>query len=337
MDVAKLGQRQLFGMKKDTLLKRITRFFQQTQQAAEVVEYLVAILFRHSICVGDFSLQPLNELIQQIFLNTPPNDTLRRHCLYFQHFFSAEEWQTVTQRLFANEEEYQHFTKETRFYKKLLEKKNLETSHESEFQFDLVSIFKDANGKRHTWTLRNTKQVHSEEETAEILGILTTLTIFQASGVRRFAEYVKFKSKKGCIDAEHEALQADPEELVQQAVEDTSRKEKMQPERITPAANTSSSNAPEKIKHLRQQTRPIHTRGPNKKPRRRQTRQPRFRETYRQPNQRIKLHPIQQPKHKNRPHLLKTRTTPICTTAKAKNRSNKDETKELGETNSTKS
>lgn len=246
MDVAKLGQRQLFGMKKDTLLKRITRFFQQTQQAAEVVEYLVAILFRHSICVGDFSLQPLNELIQQIFLNTPPNDTLRRHCLYFQHFFSAEEWQTVTQRLFANEEEYQHFTKETRFYKKLLEKKDLETSHESEFQFDLVSIFKDANGKRHTWTLRNTKQVHSEEETAEILGILTTLTIFQASGVRRFAEYVKFKSKKGCIDAEHEALQAEPEELVQQAVEDTSRKEKKQPERITPAANTSISNAPEK-------------------------------------------------------------------------------------------
>lgn len=209
MDVAKLGQRQLFGMKKETLLKRVRLYFEQTQHAAEVVEYLVVILFRHSICVGDFSLQPLSELIRQIFLTESPNDTLRRHCVYFEDFFAPEEWQTVIQRLFTNEEEYHEFTKETCLYKQLLIKKNLETPKESEFQFDLVSIFKDANGKRHTWTLRNTKQVASVEETAKVLEILTTLTIFQASGVRRFAEYVKFKSQKGCIDAEHEAAPAE--------------------------------------------------------------------------------------------------------------------------------
>ncbi|MBO0453204.1 hypothetical protein [Candidatus Enterococcus murrayae] len=216
MDVVKLGSRQIFGMKKETLMKRVLRYFEQTQQAAEVVEYLVAILFRHALCVGDFSLQPLSEMIRQIFLTAAPNGTLRRHCVYFEHFFSLEEWQTVIQRLFSSDEEYQQFTKETCLYKKLLEKKSLETHEIAEFQFDLVSIFKDANGKRHTWTLRDTKQVRSEEETAKVLGVLTTLTIFRSSGIRRFAEYVKFKSKKGCIDAEHEAVQAEPEEAVQE-------------------------------------------------------------------------------------------------------------------------
>ncbi|MDT2660500.1 hypothetical protein P7E02_11515 [Enterococcus hulanensis] len=253
MDVAKLGQRQLFGMKKETLLKRVRLYFEQTQHAAEVVEYLVVILFRHSICVGDFSLQPLSELICQIFLTETPNDTLRRHCVYFEDFFAPEEWQTVIQRLFTNEEEYHEFTKETCLYKQLLAKKNLETPKESEFQFDLVSIFKDANGKRHTWTLRNTKQVSSVEETAKVLEILTTLTIFQASGVRRFAEYVKFKSQKGCIDAEHEAAPAEtvqeeqPEEsLPQEPVAAATGKAapKSQPRSSSSNARSTKQNAP---------------------------------------------------------------------------------------------
>lgn len=87
MDVAKLGQRQLFGMKKENLFKRVLRSFEQNQQVAEVVEYLVAILVRHSLCVSDFSLQPLKELIHELFLSATPNDTLRQHCVYFQHFF----------------------------------------------------------------------------------------------------------------------------------------------------------------------------------------------------------------------------------------------------------
>ncbi|MGP5431589.1 hypothetical protein ACTXNW_19545 [Enterococcus malodoratus] len=241
MEVAKLGQRQLFGMKKETLLKRVRQYFEQTQQAAEVVEYLVAILFRHSICVGDFSLQPLSALIRQIFMTETPNDTLRRHCVYFEDFFSSVEWQTVIQRLFSNKEDYQQLTKEAQLYNQLLEKKNLETAKKSDFQFDLVSIFKDANGKRHTWTLRDTKQVCSVEETAEVLGILTTLTIFQAAGVRRFAEYVKFKSKKGCIDAEHEAIHAELEAPAQNlTVEEKQPRKAKKPQELVPTASNPS-------------------------------------------------------------------------------------------------
>ncbi|WP_429959091.1 hypothetical protein [Enterococcus sp. AZ196] len=243
MDVVKLESRQIFGMKKETLMKRVLRYFEQTQQAAEVVEYLVAILFRHALCVGDFSLQPLSEMIRQIFLKAAPNDTLRRHCVYFDHFFSLEEWQTVIQRLFSSDEEYQQFTKETCLYKKLLEKKSLETHEIAEFQFDLVSIFKDANGKRHTWTLRDTKQVRSEEETAKVLGILTTLTIFRSSGIRRFAEYVKFKSKKGCIDAEHEAVQAEPEVSVQETAVAEEQPRKSKPTSKAAASKTAHAQS----------------------------------------------------------------------------------------------
>lgn len=241
MEVAKLGQRQLFGMKKETLLKRVRQYFEQTQQAAEVVEYLVAILFRHSICVGDFSLQPLSALIHQIFMTETPNDTLRRHCVYFEDFFSSDDWLTVIQRLFSDKEDYQQLTKEAQLYNQLLEKKNLETAKKSDFQFDLVSIFRDANGKRHTWTLRDTKQVCSVEETAEVLGILTTLTIFQAAGVRRFAEYVKFKSKKGCIDAEHEAIQAEQETPAQElTVEEKQPRKAKKPQELVPTASNSA-------------------------------------------------------------------------------------------------
>lgn len=242
MDVAKLGQRQLFGMKKENLFKRVLRSFEQNQQVAEVVEYLVAILVRHSLCVSDFSLQPLKELIHELFLSATPNDTLRQHCVYFQHFFSDEEWQTITQRLFSSKEEYQASTKEACSYKKLLEKKSREHSQESDFQFDLISVFKDAAGKKHTWTLRDTKPITSPEETAEVLNILTTLTIFQTSGVRRFAEYVKFKSKKSCLDAEHEAVPANAEESVQETTnkQETPRKKNAQQE-LSTAKNTTAT------------------------------------------------------------------------------------------------
>ena len=70
MDTVKLGQRQIFGMKNVNLMKRVAKYFEQTKNASQVVEYLVAILLRDALCVGDFSLESLTELIHQIFLKT---------------------------------------------------------------------------------------------------------------------------------------------------------------------------------------------------------------------------------------------------------------------------
>ena len=254
MKEALLGQRQIFGMLRKSLEKRVTQRYEQTKNAAEIVEAAVAILVRDALSVGDFAyLFP--ELIREIFLTATPNDTLRRHCAYFRDYFvGEEEWQTVIQRLFKSEEEYQELTKQARSYRKLLIERAAETFEKTAFQFDLATVFKDGNGKRYAWTLRDTKQVpHGQEsETAEILEILTTLTIFQAGSVRRFADYVKFKSVKNCIDTQHEAIQPEQEETAE--LESTDEKcqtseRKEQPEEETVLTEPSNENKKRKLNY----------------------------------------------------------------------------------------
>lgn len=58
--------------------------------------------------------------------------------------------------------------------------------------YTLVSIYKDASGKKHTWRLRDADPRNSMEETKRILEILTNLTIFQKDGLRRFAEFLDY-------------------------------------------------------------------------------------------------------------------------------------------------
>ncbi|MBU5361794.1 hypothetical protein KQI58_11990 [Enterococcus raffinosus] len=248
MDTVKLGQRQIFGMKNTNLMKRVAKYFEQTKNAAQVVEYLVAILLRYALCASDYSLEPLTGLIHQIFLTTTPNDTLRKHCVFFESFFSTDEWQKVVNRLFKNESEYQEFTKETSFYKTYLEKKNREQPEPSEYQYTLISSFKDSNGKKHTWTLRNTKRVseHLENETANVLKLLTSLTVFQTDSARRFAVYLNFSSHEGRIDAQHKEVQEEvvPTETMEEQTTPRASIENKKPQKQPAAVSTATSKPP---------------------------------------------------------------------------------------------
>ncbi|MGL9727951.1 hypothetical protein [Enterococcus sp. DIV0756] len=241
MDTVKLGQRQIFAMKPNNLMKRVAQYFEQTKNAPQVVEYLVAILLRDALCIGDYSLIPLMELIQQIFLTTTPNDTLRKHCVFFQSFFSTEEWQKVVERLFKNETEYYEATKETCSYRTLLEKMHRVTAEPSEFPCRIVSIFKNADGKKYTWTLRDTKMVSEEleAETSDTLKLLTTLTVFQHAGVRRFAKYLSFKNREDRVHAQHEADEA--EETIEECGAPTASSEMTSPLESVPVPSTYTS------------------------------------------------------------------------------------------------
>lgn len=229
MEIVKLDFIQIFGrMTKENLMKRVRQYFEQTQNASKVVEVLVAILLREAVCRKDYSIDLLTDLIHQIFLTAEPNNTLRKHCVYFEKFFTGKaadgkrEWTTVIDRLFTNEAEYREFTKESRRYKELLEKITSEEPGSSEFTFDIVSTFTDASGKKYKWILRDTKEISEDspnkaDEVAELLPIMTTLTIFQnAKGIRRFAEFfeyecplrrsgVKRKAKKAQSESEESA------------------------------------------------------------------------------------------------------------------------------------
>lgn len=240
MNGAPLGQRQLFGMKKENLMKRIAQQYDASKNAAEAVEYLMVMLIRHALCVGDYYPEALRDLIRQLFLTATPNDTLRRYCVFFEEFLE-EHWQTVRDRLFKHDEEFLAFTKEARRFKALLEKKRREMPVVPGYQFIMVSIFKDAQGKKHTWKLRDTKKVLSEDETSDVLTLLTTLTVFQAGGVRRFAEYVSFKSHKTCLDSQHKAV---IEESVETPSERAAGNESSQAVQATTSEPESKKEAP---------------------------------------------------------------------------------------------
>lgn len=249
-----LNGRQLFCMKKMNLFKRVTQYLEQTSNAAAVVEYLVAILLRDALCVGDYSIKDLTDLIHQIFLTTEPNNTLRQHAIYFKKFFNEKEWQTVIDRLFQNETDYHEFTKAACLYNELLEKRTLKKVEPSKYQFTIVSTFKDANGKKHAWTLRDTKEipegaVSEAAEVAELLTIMTTLTIFQtASGTRRFVEFVKCASKRSKMDIEYVAETSQPmtEEPVQASTTASNQTSTPQPSNNSSQTSQKSSKTAEK-------------------------------------------------------------------------------------------
>ena len=246
--VKALQGRQLFFMKKDNLMKRVSQYFEQTNNAAEVVEYLVAILLRDALCVEDYSLESLTDLIRQIFLTAEPNDTLRRHVVYFKKFLK-EDWQTVIDRLFLNEAEYQAFTKQACLYNEFLERQTRRIPKASGEKFNTVAIFKDADGKKYTWTLRDTKEISVDstsqiEEVAGVLQILTTLTIFRSmKGVRRFAEFLEYYTPKASITVSYKVPQAEvlvPASDVKQTDEPQTTQK---PEK--PASSINSSKTPQ--------------------------------------------------------------------------------------------
>ena len=82
MLVQPLNQRQIFGMKRESLQKKVELFYQETQDAAAIIEYAIAVMIRNSLVVGDFSLL-FTELIREIYLHTEPTDMLRRFCPLF--------------------------------------------------------------------------------------------------------------------------------------------------------------------------------------------------------------------------------------------------------------
>lgn len=184
--------RHLFGMKRKTLEAKIISYFDYSQDVAAILQYLVVVMLRNSLVVGDFSFL-CQELICDLFLVAEPSDTLRKYCGYFKDYFKNEsDWETVIGRLFVDKEEYAHFAKEARSYKKLLDTPGKGSCKHPELALRIVSVFEDAEGKKHTLTIRDADETRTKTEVYRILEILTTVTIFSTNdGVRRFVRLVK--------------------------------------------------------------------------------------------------------------------------------------------------
>ncbi|WP_137663772.1 glycosyltransferase family 1 protein [Enterococcus hulanensis] len=185
-----LGQRQIFGMKRESLQKKVQKFYSDTQNAAAVVEVAIAVMIRNSFVVGDFSLL-FAELIHEIYLHTEATDLLRRFCPFFENYFDHDEWKLVKARMFKNSKDYRKLNDSLCGYKKYLQEKTTPVEELDGQRYKLISVFEDANGKLHTWNLGDADPEIAIEKADALLRLLTTLTIFQKAGVRRFVKVEK--------------------------------------------------------------------------------------------------------------------------------------------------
>lgn len=223
MLVQPLNQRQIFGMKRESLQKKVELFYQETQDAAAIIEYAIAVMIRNSLVVGDFSLL-FTELIREIYLHTEPTDMLRRFCPLFEHYFDQGEWKQVKHRLFGNSKMYHKLNEILGLYKNYLQEKTTPLESLDGQQYKLISVFEDANSKLHTWNLRDADPKIATEKADAVLNLLTMLTIFRKAGVRRFVKVEKSDivncTRRALIAKKNELEELESVELTNQEIID---------------------------------------------------------------------------------------------------------------------
>lgn len=185
-----LNQRTLFITGPKKLEESLQRFYEESHDANAVVEYLVALLVKNALCVGDAFSFFCKELIRDILLLTEPTEVLRLFAPLFHSYFSGGEWKRVTARLYKNNKEYHQYDDQLYEYKQQLFSKTTPIEELAGEQYKVLSFFKDGNGKLHTWSLRGADPYSSNQKLYTVLKLMTLLTIFRKDGVRRFAELV---------------------------------------------------------------------------------------------------------------------------------------------------
>ena len=216
MDVAKLGQRQLFLMKWENLEGRILKRFEQSKNVSEVIEYLVAVLVRSALCSRAIS-ETLQALIRELFLTSEPSDTLRRYAPYFEEYCEKSEWKTIIKRLFRNEADYLAYTKEARAYKEYFTKEGTLDIRQENHAYIIESFFEDMNGKRHKLTIREVDPNKAAPVVTKLLQILTTLTIFETNGVRKFVKFINYEGSGKIITTAYDTRLEEVEESAQES------------------------------------------------------------------------------------------------------------------------
>ncbi|EOH72135.1 hypothetical protein [Enterococcus malodoratus] len=244
----KLERRQIFGMKKESLFKRVVKYFEQTKNVSEIVEVVVAIIVRDAICGGETFAGMFKELIRDLYFTANPNDTLRRFSPYFEEYFSHNEWQTVKKRLYKNKNFYE-CTKEARSYKDYLEQEATLDIRQEQHIYCVESFFEDSNGKRHKLTIRDTDPNQSEEVIVNALRILTTLSIFSKDGVRQFAKFVNYVGSGKTTTTSYDTRRKEPAESVQET-DSTSKKEQKQTQRKKATATVNKEVPPKKTSKM---------------------------------------------------------------------------------------
>lgn len=226
-----LARTQIFNLKRRGLEARVKNHYETYKHSAYIVECAVAVMVRNALSSADYSAIA-RDTLRDVFLVDEPNKlvAVRHLCVYFREYFSPEEWQKVLNRHFKNQQEYLQITESTR-QNDHLHKLLHSGSREQGEAMNVATVFKDAHGKKHRFTLKDTDPCHSIEETTALLSILTSLTIFEKDGVRRFTELVRYLylPTEPVYDCEQEAKRSPKEEAPAEAETETDLVALLQP------------------------------------------------------------------------------------------------------------
>ncbi|MBO0413789.1 hypothetical protein JZO81_22365 [Enterococcus hulanensis] len=99
MDEYGLSCKQIFSLKRKTLEKRISNFYNETNDSDSALRLLVALQVREELGLADFSFM-LADLVHYIFMKTKSNATLRRFYIFFEEYFDKKEWRVLLIKLF---------------------------------------------------------------------------------------------------------------------------------------------------------------------------------------------------------------------------------------------
>ena len=99
MDEYGLSCKQIFSLKRKTLEKRISNFYNETKDSDSAIRILVALQVREELGLADFSFM-LADLVHYIFMKTKSNATLRRFYIFFEEYFDKKEWRVLLIKLF---------------------------------------------------------------------------------------------------------------------------------------------------------------------------------------------------------------------------------------------
>ena len=98
MYVQPLSFRQLFNLKPKTLETRITDFYHQTQNSSITIQYILATKVRNQLGAAEFN-HFLKDLVRELFMNTKATRSMKRFFHYFEDYFMAPEWQTLSSKI----------------------------------------------------------------------------------------------------------------------------------------------------------------------------------------------------------------------------------------------
>lgn len=189
----KLQARQLFSLKtKERLSLRFNQHFDESGNAIHIIQCAVIVLVRNFFSEQDFS-GVAKSLIRSLFLTREDDLTSVRHlCVYFQPYFSPQEWQTIVSRLFKNQQEYLQVTELARSHIDTLGPVLHSKEQTTDKKRILKAAFEDETGKLHHWSLGNAVRPLTIQDRKAALDILGEVNILQkADGTRKFVRVVK--------------------------------------------------------------------------------------------------------------------------------------------------